>query len=395
MTTIFTITQITPSFTATIAPAANFTVNIDGNTISVNNTTTQIITTSTTQVVKIVQNGIVSVLTPSVIVVDTFNGDGSTLQFQLTSPPIDADNVEVVVSGIVQVPDDSYTTTSTMVGSTLTGYIIFNEAPLLGVNNVTARYYNAIIGNNSGGTGSGVTSIIAGTGISVNTSTGNVTITATGGGSVTWATLGDKNNASGPTTLALGQNAGSINQAGSAIAIGVNAGYYNQGAGAYALGSSAGAQNQGATALAIGFGAGSENQGSSATAIGNSAGFSSQGTGAVAVGASAGSVGQSLSAVAVGTQAGFSTQTQYATAIGYQAGRNTQGDSAVAIGAYAGKTNQHANSVVINATGSELNSASANAFYAKPVRQVVNGSLPSGFYNMAYNPTTGEIIYWT
>ena len=45
--------------------------------------------------------------------------------------------------------------------------------------------------------------------------------------------------------------------------------------------------------------------------------------------------------------------------------------------------------------GEALASTNQSGLFVKPIRQVVNGSLPSGFYNMAYNPTTGEIIYWT
>jgi hypothetical protein len=46
----------------------------------------------------------------------------------------------------------------------------------------------------------------------------------------TWATLGDKNGPSGPSQIALGTNAGEINQGANSIAIGVQAGVTNQAA---------------------------------------------------------------------------------------------------------------------------------------------------------------------
>lgn len=44
--------------------------------------------------------------------------------------------------------------------------------------------------------------------------------------------------------------------------------------------------------------------------------------------------------------------------------------------------------------GSVLNNTTANSTCIAPIRQVTGGSLPSGFFNMAYNPTTKEVIYW-
>ena len=134
----------------------------------------------------------------------------------------------------------------------------------------------------------------------VGNSLGNLNLVGGGGGSTTWATLGDKDNASGPTAIALGQNAGA-SQGGNSIAIG------------------------------------------------------------------------SL------------------------AGNATQGANSIAIGASAGVTGQAANSIVINATGTTLNNTVQNTLVVKPVRYQPGpeaGNLPAGFFNMAYNPTTGEIIYW-
>jgi hypothetical protein len=82
-------------------------------------------------------------------------------------------------------------------------------------------------------------------------------------------------------------------------------------------------------------------------------------------------------------------------AIGYAAAQINQGASAVAIGFYAGQTSQANNSIILNATGSALNQTTANTFTVKPVRNGGSSGLPAGFYQMAYNPTTGEIVYYT
>ena len=72
-----------------------------------------------------------------------------------------------------------------------------------------------------------------------------------------------------------------------------------------------------------------------------------------------------------------------------------QGTNALAIGAYAAHRTQHANSIVINATGSELKSAGSGTTVIQTLRQVTGGSIPTGFYQVAWNPTTGELIVVT
>jgi hypothetical protein len=99
--------------------------------------------------------------------------------------------------------------------------------------------------------------------------------------------------------------------------------------------------------------------------------------------------------VALGDSAGQNSQGVYSVAIGYAAAQINQGASAVAIGFYAGQTSQANNSIVLNATGSALNQTTANTFTVKPVRNGGSSGLPAGFYQMAYNPTTGEIVYYT
>ena len=69
-----------------------------------------------------------------------------------------------------------------------------------------------------------------------------------------------------------------------------------------------------------------------------------------------------------------------------------QGANAIAIGASAAYRVQHPNSIVINATGSELDDAGSGTLVVQSLRQVTGGSIPTGFYQVAWNPTTGEMI---
>ena len=184
---------------------------------------------------------------------------------------------------------------------------------------------------------------------------GSLTLIASGTGTETWATLGDKNNASGPSKIALGTNAGIT--------------------------------SQGSVAVAIGSNAGNTSQGDNTVAIGTNAGRTSQGT----------------SATAVGSGAGSTTQGIYSVAIGGAAGETGQGQYSVAVGTLAGRTSLANNSIILNATGANLNQTTANTFTVKPVRAVASvtfaaptsGSIPAGFSPMYYNPTTGEIIVIT
>lgn len=109
--------------------------------------------------------------------------------------------------------------------------------------------------------------------------------------------------------------------------------------------------------------------------------------------------------IALGQNAGYTNQCSCTIAIGRCAGNTCQGSYAVAIGTYAGYNNQSSNTIIINATGEQLNGVACqtNSFYVKPVRQVTScnpwsnptNTLPTGFYSMAYNPVTNEIIYWS
>ena len=71
-----------------------------------------------------------------------------------------------------------------------------------------------------------------------------------------------------------------------------------------------------------------------------------------------------------------------------------QGTNAIAIGSYAAQSTQHPNSIVINATGSTLDSAGSDTTVIQSLRQVT-GSVPSGFKQVYWNPTSGEMIVVT
>jgi hypothetical protein len=282
-----------------------------------------------------------------------------------------------------------------------------------------------------------------------------------GGGATTWATLGNKNNASGPTAIALGQTAGNAQGAG-AVAVGQNAGQATQGSEAVAIGPNAGANAQGFGSVAIGTFAGNDSQLDAAVAIGYSAGQTNQGTESVAIGFNAGasncsgiaigsgagstnnqgiSIGYlsgsgGLNSIIIGTTAGTATsagaiaigalaaqvsqgntsiaiggqavqngpQGLSAVAIGKQAAYYGQGNSSIAIGPNAGgNTAVPNNSIVLDASGGNLPSAGANTTTIFPVRNVTSTNawtnpartLPTGFFFTAYNPTTGELIYWS
>jgi hypothetical protein len=148
------------------------------------------------------------------------------------------------------------------------------------------------------------------------------------------------------------------------------------------------------TKIALGADAGQTSQDGYAVAVGYAAGQTSQGLRAVSVGPDAGSISQGDVGVAIGYAAGQSTQGIGAIAIGNAAGGTGQGNYAIAIGVSAGVTSQAANSIVINASGAALNNTTTNSFVVKPVRAVSGASLPSGFKPVAYNPETGEFIYY-
>jgi len=148
-------------------------------------------------------------------------------------------------------------------------------------------------------------------------------------------------------SIAIGTDAGKIDQSTAAVAIGHGAGNENQDRSAVAIGRSAGQTDQGRSSIAIGRYAAADDQSEEAIAIGYNAGNTQQRYHAIAIGANAGDYQQSYSAVAIGNQAGETSQHTTAVAIGSGAGNFQQQYNAVAIGAYAGNEDQGQNSVAV------------------------------------------------
>ncbi len=199
----------------------------------------------------------------------------------------------------------------------------------------------------------------------------------------------------GANSVAIGVGAGQTTQSASAVSVGGLAGQNTQGNGAVAVGSNAGRYSQGASSIAIGNNAGTgtitagTGQGANSVAIGTSAGNSTQNINCVAIGRNAAATSQGYDAVAIGYSAGQTTQGFRSVSLGYNAGQNNQGSNCIAIGASSGVTNQHANSIIFNASASTLNSTSASSLYVKPIRNLVDTTLPV----LSYNATSGEITY--
>ena len=201
----------------------------------------------------------------------------------------------------------------------------------------------------------------------------------------------------GQAAIAIGINAGKVDQSANAIAIGESAGLgasggLNQGSNAIAIGTRAGEEDQFDNAIAIGFEAGNVAQGTGdpsggAIAIGYKAGSTSQARGAIALGTLAGSASQGQNTIAIGEAAGTATQNRYAVAIGHNAGAVSQGRHAVALGYQAGQSNQFDQSIVINATNGALNSGAPLTCYVKPIRDSSSTDV------LYYNPVTSEIIH--
>jgi hypothetical protein len=256
--------------------------------------------------------------------------------------------------------------------------------------------------------------------------------------------------------VAIGGYAGECCQEYHAIAIGRDAGGCHQGFSAVAVGRSAGNCHQGHGAVAVGKQSGYCHQGTNAVAVGNYAGRCYQGNASVAIGYYAAQNCQQTNAIAIGPYAAYTDNTSFTlqhdgstcgpndgangtitvnTAYGisdirpgmyiYDNGYNNvlitavnghtltlasapnagsvtpnynftirarQGTNAIAIGAYAASKTQFPNSIVINATGSDLPSAGSGTLVIQSLRQVTGGSIPTGFYQVAWNPTTGEMI---
>jgi hypothetical protein len=149
------------------------------------------------------------------------------------------------------------------------------------------------------------------------------------------------------TQIAIGNNAGGLNQGSGAIALGQSAGQTSQQNNAVAIGAFAGLTSQSVNSVAIGAFAGQTSQGINAVAVGIQAGKFNQGTYSVALGCAAGQTNQQGISIAIGYRAGTNTQKGASIAIGVQAGETTQGAECIAIGVGAAQTNQGDESIAI------------------------------------------------
>jgi hypothetical protein len=208
-----------------------------------------------------------------------------------------------------------------------------------------------------------------------------------GGNSVS---VGVFSRATGEQGIAIGHT---VSVGANAISIGKNASTGTTGTDNIAIGYRAGELQTSTTTINIGKGSGVNGQGANTIAIGTDAGSDS----------AASSAGQNADAIAIGSHAGGALgvggQQANAIAIGTNAGYVFQGANSIAIGSEAGNSGVSAgqadNSIVLNATGAALTTSTADTFNVKPVRNAGASGLPTGFFQVAYNPTTGEFVYYT
>lgn len=164
----------------------------------------------------------------------------------------------------------------------------------------------------------------------------------------------------GYQSVAVGRSAGQSNQGTAAVAVGVIAGQTNQGGYSVAVGYNAGNISQGLRTTAVGFNAGNTAQGDEAVAVGHKAGETSQGIESVAMGSFAGRRYQGCYSIAMGYTAGISNQGYYAIALGREAGFASQGSSSIALGFSAGESNQGRFSTAVGASAGQTNQGPYN-----------------------------------
>lgn len=150
--------------------------------------------------------------------------------------------------------------------------------------------------------------------------------------------------------IAIGYRAGRTGQYAGCVYIGYCAGEYNISSsnyGSIGIGYEAGQNLQGGDCIALGYRAGNISQNSNAIAIGSNAGESGQGTGSFALGFNSGRINQGINAFSLGTGAGSVNQGNYSVAIGNSAGATNQGIDSISIGRNSGTFNQSDNCIAI------------------------------------------------
>lgn len=406
MAITFSVTQVTYNFTASIVKSSftvsnqNTVLTIQPAPVVTVQATNNI---STAQVVT---SGVISVLTPSTATVYTTSGNGISTIFQLTPAPLNQDYLEVVVGGVVQVAGNSYTVgdvntaTVTVTFSEAppagTNNITFRYYSILVAETIMGpRGYTGPTGPGSTVSGPQGPRGLTGPPGPAGTPGGPSGPQGVSGPSGPMGLTGNQGprgptGPQGPSGVQGPQ--GPSGASGPQGAPGPNTYYIDSGNNVVLVGNNITGplSGQGAKAIAIGFQAGQINQKSGGVAIGWNAGQSGQQYQAVAVGQEAGQTNQGQDATAVGFLAGYQNQGLGATAVGSGAGYINQGRCAVAIGNGAGDNSQAANSIVIHAGPGGL-TAYTQGFFVYPIRTVVsdNGLLP-----LYYNTLTNEIVQW-
>lgn len=170
-----------------------------------------------------------------------------------------------------------------------------------------------------------------------------------------------------------------------AIAVGLSA---KAGTDATALGYNANAVDR---SVAIGYGTIASS--SSSVAVGLDAKAGSQ---SVSMGRSVciNATGYPAECVDIGYQAAriSNTAASRRVSVGYMAHEQNPNANSVAVGYAAGRNGAHANTIILNATGANLDSTGASRMFAKPVREVTD---ITGLKALYYDPSTGEIVYYT
>ena len=305
------------------------------------------------------------------------------------------------------IPDGTTITISSGVISSV-NYLPANAAGVLTNNGTGTLTWAASSGLPGGTDGSGSLYV----GVSTSATNGSIVV-------------GYGSNSGGATNaVVLGQFAGQ--QSGNNS---VNIGYYTgtgatQGANTVSIGYNTGVTYQGTNSIAIGAlaGFGSDNNTASYVLQNNYTNPSIDASGNINTGVYLWGLNIGSKVTITGTQAGTGSITGYTSGntyyvIAWNGGTiqlsSSPGGSAISstAGSLYGITitgagnAQAANTIILNATGSIVEGVAnqTNSFYVAPVRGVTStGSwsnpthqLPSGFYMVAYNPTTKEFIYWS
>ncbi len=196
-------------------------------------------------------------------------------------------------------------------------------------------------------------------------------------------------------SIAIGKFAGRNNQEGGCVAIGLEAGYTGQSLDSIAIGNGAGSVVQNDNGIAIGYNSAKNNQQERAIAIGFFAGYTGilgdgQHEDAIAIGTRTGYFNQGEKSIAVGWDAGYTGQGTHSIAIGREAGRNLQGISSIAIGDEAGYTGQANNSIAIGNQAGKINQGQQCIAIGKHAGYTGAGNMSITIGNNAGRTDVGE-----